>query len=317
MRGRAGKLRFHAGKFRLGAESCGKISHPCGKMSHPCGVMRENLASVRENVAWVRVVREKCAWVRSRAGKCSIRAGSCGKISPSCGKMSHPCGVVRENLAFVRENVASVRTRAGKSRLSAGKISHGCGVVRENAAWAAVAHAGNPLRETFPYSYHFRKCFFVYIKGRVVTQPQGLSSKVTPFPGACSPNAMLGYVGSSPPPPTSPGATPEDPTRPDPVRSDPTRFDRPDMIFRGERCAIGAFTCLFLGDNVGLLVVGVLVACTTRRVSGIWLARFGWIPASSGDVLPCYPLHCCHNLHWPCVGFLCFIPTRWNSFVNL
>lgn len=88
-------------------------------------------------------------------------------------------------------------------------------------------------------------------------------------------------------------------------------------IFRGERCAIGALTCWLLGDNVGFLVGGVLVACTTRRVSGSWLARFGWIPASCSDVQPCYPLHCWHNLHWPSVGFLCFVPTRWNSVVNL
>lgn len=48
------------------------------------------------------------------------------------------------------------------------------------------------------------------------------------------------------------------------------------------------------------------VVCTARRVSGGWIARFGWIPASCGDVRPCVPLHSLAQVRpspWPCIRF--------------
>lgn len=211
------------------------------------------------------------------------------------------------------EDSASVRSHAGKHRSRAAKLRIRAGSFTRLSGKCRMAYAGNPLRETFPYSYHFWKRFFVYIKEGVLTQPQGKYSpwEVSLLPRPSPPRFSIGERGSSPPPPLPGHPHGGRAPRPDATRPVPFRF------FRGERCAIGAFTCSFLGDNVGFLAVGVLVACTTRRVSGSWLARFGWIPASCSDVLPCYPFHCWHNLHWPSFGFLCFVPTRWNSVVNL
>lgn len=78
-----------------------------------------------------------------------------------------------------------------------------------------------------------------------------------------------------------------------------------------DRCTVAAFA-LVPDSFVGRLSTHVVIVCTSRCVSGDWIARFGWIPAWAVTSCRAFLFNGWHKseLPWPrlpvsCVACLC------------